>query len=100
MVSADARMGRVDAEVSGWGRALLLQTRLLIDSPASNDPLLRELLEDLEVILIQVAQLAPGRLDEGAQESELGLIAEGLSDKDMLLRIRSVLPVGPIQAGI
>lgn len=100
MVTADARMGRVDAEVSEWGRDLLLQTRLLIDSPASDDPLLRELLEDLEIILIQVARLAPGLIDEGARDRELGLLTEGLNDNDMLLRIRSVVPVGPIQIGI
>jgi hypothetical protein len=100
MVISDARMGRVDAEVSEWGRDLLLQTRLLIDSPASDNPLLRELLEDLELILIQVARLAPGLIDEEAQVGELGLITEGLNDNDMLLRIRSVLPVGPVQIGI
>ncbi len=38
MVSSDARTGRVDAEMSEWARSLLLQTRLLIDSPASDDP--------------------------------------------------------------
>ena len=100
MVSSDARTGRVDAEVSEWARSLLLRTRLLIDSPASDDPVLLDLFEDLEIILMQVARLAPGRFDAEAQGSELGLITEGLSDNDMMLRIRSVLPVGPIQAGI
>lgn len=100
MVSSDSRAGRVDAEVSEWARGLLLQTRLLIDSPASDDPVLLKLFEDLEVILMQVARLSPGYFDEGAQRGELGLITEGLNDNDMMLRIRSVLPIGPIQAGI
>ena len=100
MVSSDARRGRVDADVSEWARSLLLQTRLFIDSPASDDPVLLELFEDLELILMQVARLSPGLFDEAAQGDELALITEGLNDNDMMLRIRSVLPIGPIQAGI
>ena len=100
MVSSDARMGRVDADVSEWARSLLLQTRLLIDSPASDDPVLLELFEDLELILMQVARLSPGLFDEADQGGELALITEGLNDNNMMLRIRSVLPIGPIQAGI
>ena len=100
MVSSDARAGRMDAEVGQWGRTLLLQTRLLLDSPAAQDQVIRELLEDLEVILIQVARLSPGQFDEGVQRDELDLINEGLDDNDMMLRIRSVLPTGPVQAGI
>ena len=100
MVSSDARTGRVDADVSEWARSLLLQTRLLIDSPASDDPVLLELFEDLELILMQVARLSPGLFDERAQSGELALITEGLKNNNMMLRIRSVLPIGPIQAGI
>ena len=100
MVSSDARVGRADAEVGQWGRALLLQTRLLIDSPASEDPLMLALLEDLEVILIQVARLSSSQFDDGTSVSELELITEGLTDNNMMLRIRSVLPDGFIQAGI
>lgn len=100
MMSSDARAGRVDAEVSLSGRALLRQTRLLLDSPAAEDQVIRELLEDLEVILIQVAQLTPGQFEGGIQGDELDLLNEGLDDKRMMLRIRSVLPTGAIQAGI
>lgn len=100
MVSSDARAGRVDAEVRQWGRTLLLQTRLLLGSPAAQDQVIRALLEDLEIILIQVARLSPGQFDGGVQGDELDLINEGLADNDMMLRIRSVLPTGSVQAGI
>jgi hypothetical protein len=100
MIGSDARVGRVDTEVGDWGRALLLQTRLLIDSPASGDPLMLALLEDLEIILIQVARLSSGRFDDATATGELDLITEGLTDNNMMLRIRSVLPDGSIQAGI
>lgn len=98
MVSSDARAGRVDAEVGQWARTLLLQTRLLIDSSAAQDPMILVLLEDLEVILMQVARLSP-QLD-GSLSGELDLITEGLEDNDMMLRIRAILPTGSVQAGI
>ncbi len=98
MVSSDARAGRVDAEVGQWARTLLLQTRLLIDSSVAQDPMILVLLEDLEVILMQVARLSP-QLD-GSQSGELDLITEGIENNDMMLRIRTALPAGPAQAGI
>ena len=44
---------------------------------------------------MQVARLSPGLFDAGAQSGELELITEGLNDNDRMLRIRSVLPIGP-----
>jgi hypothetical protein len=58
------------------------------------------LLEDLEIILIQVARLPSGRFDDATAAGELDLITEGLTDNNMMLRIRSVLPDGSIQVGI
>ena len=98
MVSSDARVGRVDAEVGDWARTLLLQTRLLMNSSAVQDPMILELVEDLEVILMQVVRLSP-QLD-GSQGGELDLITESLEDNDIMLRIRTILPAGSVQAGI
>ena len=100
-VRNDAREGRVDDEVGRWGRSLLLETRLLMDSPAGDDELLRRLLVDLELILVQVAGLAPDQgLNQASHQEELTLIAEAMLQQDMMMRIRSVLPVGAAQAGI
>ena len=98
MVSSDARAGRVDAEVGEWARTLLLQTRLLMNSTAVQDPMILALVEDLEVILMQVVRLSP-QLD-GSQRGELDLIAEGLEDNDIMLRIQAILPMESVQAGI
>ena len=98
MVSSDARAGRVDAEVGQWARTLLLQTRLLMHSSAAQDPMILELIEDLEVVLMQVVRLSP-ELD-GSRSGELDLITEGLEDNDIMLRIWAILPAGSIQAGI
>lgn len=100
MVSSDARTGIVDAEVARWGRRLLLQTRLLMDSRAVEDPVIRQLLDDLELILIQVAGLSSAGLDIARDREELQMITEGLEDQDMMLRLRSAIPTGTIQRGI
>ena len=43
-------------------RSLLGTNRLLLDSPVATDPRMRQLLEDLELVLAQIAQLsAEGR---------------------------------------
>jgi hypothetical protein len=49
----------MDAELAKWARPLLSNTQLLLDSPAADDPRRRRLLEDLELVLAQVARLAP-----------------------------------------
>jgi hypothetical protein len=100
-VGSDARAGRVDAEVGGWGKSLLLETRLLLGSPAADDPALREILEDLELILMQVAILAPGEdAPDVRRDEELDLLAEALRDQNVMIRIRSILLNGEIQAGV
>lgn len=101
LVRNDARMGRLDEEMAGWGRSLLLETRLLKDSPAGQDEVLRRLLEDLELILVQVAYLTSNQGRTGAtHQAELGLITEAMQQQNMMMRLRSVLPVGAAQAGI
>jgi hypothetical protein len=64
---------------------LLSVTRLLLDSPASSDPRLKSLLEDLELVLAQIARL-PARRDS----TELDLIRMALEQRDVVLRLRSV----------
>ena len=100
LVRADARRGWVDPGVGAWARGLLTQTRLLLDTPDGNDPALRDLLEDLELVLVQVvgvAELAPG--DDARARSELTLALEGLQEREVLPRIQAVTPAGPVLAG-
>lgn len=92
MVRADARKGRVDPDLVRWRAGLLAETRLLLDSPAAADPAMRSLLEDLELILAQMAVLQDGgRLDDERARMELQLVAEGVEDRDVLSRIRTLL---------
>lgn len=91
-VSADAREGRTDREVGVWGRQLLTQTRLLLDSPVSGDLAMRAVLEDLEMVLAQIAVLGSDGVDAERARNELDLIAAGLQEIGVQSRIQSVLP--------
>jgi len=65
---------------------LLLTTRLLLDShSAEGDATLRALLQDLELVLAQVA-----RLRAGETRTERDLITEALEQQDLVPRIRTV----------
>ena len=96
--------GPVDATLLGrWGREVLSSTRLLIDSPAGDDPMLRALLNDVELVLVQIIQLSGAALDPADRElidraGERALIDRALEDKDLLPRIRTAVPAGIIGA--
>ena len=67
---------------------LLVTTRLLIDSPAaSQDPKLRSLLEDLELVLVQIARLRGERSSRG----DLDLIHQAVEQGDVLSRLNSAV---------
>lgn len=86
---SEARFGMVDHEVAGWARELLTTARLMMDSPAAEDAMLRELLEDLELILVQIAQYT-----SSDSNAELDLIEQGLEDRAVLLRLQAALAIG------
>jgi hypothetical protein len=62
---------------------LLSRTRLLMDSPAADDPAMRALLEDLELVLMQVVRLQSGN------RSDLDLINRALEQRDVIPRLRT-----------
>lgn len=64
---------------------LLGTTRILLDSPAASDAHLRDLLEDLELVLAQVA-----RLQTAPRADELTFIAEAVNEREVVPRLRTV----------
>ena len=80
----------VDKQLSSWARDILSNTRLLLDSPAADDPARRRLLQDLELVLVQMVQRSPaaGVGDERAQ------IDRSMERTQVLTRLRSALPAG------
>jgi hypothetical protein len=83
---ADAR------QLGRWGRDVLTSTRLLIDSPAGEDPRLRALLDDLELVLVQLIQVSGAPLEA----EERALIDRALEERDLLPRIRTAVPAGSV----
>ena len=83
---SDARRGTAPATTPAEARQLLLATRLLLDSPSLTDPRLRGLLEDLELVLAQIAQGSD-------QKEDRAVITEGLDRRDVLPRLRAAAPV-------
>jgi hypothetical protein len=77
-------------QLGRWARDVLVSTRLLLDSKVANDVKLRTLLQDLELVLMQVAQLSGAALDD----IERDLLDRTLKDRDLLPRIRSAVPTG------
>lgn len=71
-------------------RDLLGTTRLLLDSKRVKDAATRQLLEDLELVLVQIATLDPKDETE-----DLRFISEGLSQSHLRTRLRNAIPAGP-----
>jgi hypothetical protein len=79
-------------QLGRWGRDVLSSTRLLLDSPAGDDPAMRPLLNDLELVLVQIIRLSGTPLDA----SERALIDRSLRERDLLPRIHTAVPAGTI----
>lgn len=95
MVRADARDGSIDPEMAGWAKDLLGQTRLLIDAGSESDATTRDLLLDLELILIQIAAVTEtGSSDEARSRTELELTLRSLEEGEFLPRLQAALPSG------
>jgi hypothetical protein len=65
---------------------LLTNARLLLDSPVGANPRMKALLQDLELVLAQMARLQPRR-----ENVELTMITQTLEDRDVVPRIRSAV---------
>jgi hypothetical protein len=90
-LAVDGRGGTV--EMASWARDLLTDTRLLLSSPAAEDAATRRLLEDLELVLSQIATIPSARAEE-----EVELIQDGINQSDVLLRLRAAT-AGPALVG-
>ncbi len=88
MVRSGETAGESVEDVRAWARPLLTRTRLLLGSPAADDLELRALLDDLEIVLVQIAQLS----DEESEER--GWIDEGMDRNRLLFRLRAATAVG------
>jgi hypothetical protein len=86
---ASVRGGGDERLASATARQLLANNRLLLDSPAGQDRKTHLLLEDLELVLAEIAQLSPE-----PRSGDLDLIREGMERGGVLSRLRTVVPAG------
>ena len=83
-----ARAGnKPDQATTKVARGLLSAGRMLIDSPAGDDPRVKRLLEDLDLVLAQIAQVAA---EKGVDPTSF--ILQALDDKGVLFRLRAAMP--------
>jgi hypothetical protein len=83
---ADGKGAAARQQLSGQASQLLTTTRLLLDSPVGTDARMKQLLEDLELVLAQVSRLPAQR-----NTTDLTLIAQTLEERDLVPRIRSAV---------
>lgn len=83
VVSAMPADAALDSLTGRWARDVLANTRLLLDSPAGDDPVRRHLLEDLETVLVQLVQRS------GRTAEDRAMIDRTLQKTQILTRLRS-----------
>jgi hypothetical protein len=86
----DARLGRPVSNTGESASDLLSMTRLLLDAPSSDNVQLRALLEDVELVLAQIATYT-----DRAPNAELDLIDENIEQRSVLFRLRTAMSAGP-----
>lgn len=92
LASLPSQSVATDEGFTAHASRLLTMTRLLLDSPAARDPRLRDLLQDLELVLAQVA-----RLKATPPADEITFITAAMDERDVVPRLRtaaaSITPV-------
>lgn len=89
---SEARQGTVEG-MPELARSLLENTRLLMDSPAGRDAHMAALLDDIEVVLAQIASYS------GQDGAELTLIEQGIERRGILLKLHAAIPAKYSAAG-
>lgn len=84
---SEVRAGRADEQFVSRASELLTRTRLLLDSPAAGDAQMRDLLDDLELVLAQIVRLQNNQ----SSRTELDLINRALEQRDVIPRLRTAV---------
>ena len=85
--SLGSRDTGTNTQFADWAKGLLSNTRLLLDSPAGDDPRRAKLLQDLELVLAQIVQLAPDARAEDRQ-----LVEGSIQQAHVMTRLRTAIP--------
>lgn len=82
--------GRTDSAFTSRARESLATLRLLMDSPAANEPRLRALFEDLELVLVQVVQMP-----KNGSATDAKLIRQAMQEREVMPRLRDAVAETP-----
>lgn len=93
---ASAKRGQIDAQIAGWSRELLSTTRMLEASPATTDPVMKRLLEDLDLVIAQIVQYSAHGTNN---PDELDLIGQSINKRGVITKLRGTLPGRDLTAG-
>lgn len=93
-----AKKGEVDAQITAWARDLLASTRLLQASAVNQDPTMKRLLGDLELVLVQIAQYT-AKEDSTRRAEELDLIEHSIERRGVMTKLRTTIPARLTPAG-
>jgi hypothetical protein len=93
---ASAKRGEMDAQLAGWSRELLSTTRMLESSTATRDPVMKRLLEDLDLVIAQILQYSTHGTNN---PEELDLIEQSINKRGVIAKLRSTLPGRTPSAG-
>jgi hypothetical protein len=91
-----ARNGEIDAQIAAWSKELLSTTRMLETSVATDDPTMKRLLEDLELVLAQIKQYVTRGTNN---PDDLDLIEQSIIKRGVINKLRSTAPARNIPAG-
>jgi hypothetical protein len=91
-----AHRGEMDAELATWSRELLSTTRMLESSAATQDPTMKRLLEDLDLVIAQIVQYTT----HGTNNSEdLDLIEQSITARGVIGKLRGTVSARNPAAG-
>jgi hypothetical protein len=91
-----AKRGEMDAQLARWSRDLLSTTRLLESSQASDDPVMKRLLGDLDLVISQIVQYTARGV---VNNDELDLIEQTINKRGVMTKLRSTNPGRGVAAG-
>jgi len=94
---ASARRGEVDAQIAAWSKELLATTRMLEASPVTQDPTMKRLLDDLDLVIVQITQYVTRGT---TNPDDLDLIEQSINKRGVIAKLRSnALPARTSPAG-
>lgn len=92
-----AQRGTVDPDIPAWARRLVRETRLLAAAPAAaSDPVMQRLLDDLELVLVQIANYTPSGPNDA---QSLEIIEHSIERRNVIPKLRATVPAGFRSAG-